>query len=103
MVFKLKIDKYAINEWFQFWLPSIILFLLIKQDFKVSYDALELNKDKYTQCYKCFLWKAKLCVSYPHKGHESYDECDQAFVLEECKKIGRDTEKKRGQEIISLI
>ena len=35
-------------EWFQFWLPSILLFLLINQDFKVGYDALELNKDKYT-------------------------------------------------------
>ena len=35
-------------EWFQFWLPSILLFLLINQDFKVGYDALKLNKDKYT-------------------------------------------------------
>ena len=27
------------NEWYLFWLPSILLFYLINQDFKVSYDA----------------------------------------------------------------
>ena len=48
-VFQLAIESWNYYEWFQFWLPSILLFSLIKQDFRVSYDALELNKDKYTK------------------------------------------------------
>ena len=33
--------------------------LLIKQDFKVSYDALELNKDKFIKVYAIYVLKIR--------------------------------------------